>query len=287
MEAYTGFAEVYDIFMDNIPYEQWAKYVIKLLGNNGVNAQIENPSIVDLGCGTGTFTKILSDAGFQMIGIDNSQEMLMIASSKKEEIEEIEEIEESEESEECEEIEEYEESEVSQGYQNSDSIVYTLQDMRDFAVPYPVAAIVSVCDSMNYIIEEEELSEVFKCVKEALDENGVFIFDMKTQHFYRDILGESTIAENRENAAFIWENYYYEEESINEYEMTIFIEEEKGLFRKYEETHIQRGYTIEEVKVSLAVSGLEIVNIYDAFTQNPPTKNSERIYFVVKGKIGN
>ena len=159
--------------------------------------------------------------------------------------------------------------------------------MRDFAVPTPVSAIVSVCDSMNYIIEEDELSEVFQCVKEALDVNGVFIFDMKTQYFYRDILGENTIAENRENAAFIWDNYYYEDESINEYEMAIFVEEKNGLFRKYKETHIQRGYTIEEVMKSLAVSGLELVNIYDAFTQNPPTKNSERIYFVVKEKIEN
>ena len=288
MEAYTGFAEVYDIFMDNIPYEQWAKYVIQLLEDNGINAQIENPSIVDLGCGTGTFTKILSDAGFEMIGIDNSEEMLMIASSKNfEDDSECDEYEQSEESEGPEVYEESQESDDSEEYQNSGSIVYTLQDMRDFAVPSEVAAIVSVCDSMNYIIEEEELSEVFKCVKKALDENGVFVFDMKTQHFYRDILGENTIAENRENAAFIWDNYYYEEESINEYEMTIFVEEESGLFKKYEETHVQRGYTIEEVKISLAESGLEIVNIYDAFTQNPPTDNSERIYFVVKGKIGN
>ena len=83
MEAYTGFAEVYDIFMDNIPYEQWAQYVIRLLKDNGVNAEDRNCSIVDLGCGTGTFTEILSNAGFDMIGIDNSQEMLMIASSKK------------------------------------------------------------------------------------------------------------------------------------------------------------------------------------------------------------
>ncbi|SEW34863.1 Methyltransferase domain-containing protein [[Clostridium] fimetarium] len=288
MEAYTGFAEVYDIFMDNIPYEQWAQYVIRLLKDNGVNAEDRNCSIVDLGCGTGTFTEILSNAGFNMIGIDNSQEMLMIASSKKYrniyESEDCDESEECDESEKCEELEECDESEE---LENSDSIIYTLQDMRDFAVPAPVSAVVSVCDSMNYIIEEDELLEVFKCVKKALEENGVFIFDMKTQHFFRDVLGENTIAENRENAAFIWDNYYYEDESLNEYEMTIFIEEENGLFRKYEETHVQRGYTIEEVKQSLATAGLEILNIYDAFTQNPPTDNSERIYFVVKEKINN
>jgi len=273
MEAYTGFAEVYDIFMDNIPYEQWAQYVIELLEENKINAELENSSIIDLGCGTGTFTELLSNAGFEMIGIDNSQEMLMIASSKK--FKNITECVEYEESAECEDTQEY---------KNSDSIIYTLQDMRDFAVPTPVSAVISVCDSMNYIIEEDELSEVFKCVKKALDVNGIFIFDMKTQHFFRDILGENTIAENRENAAFIWDNYYYEEDSINEYEMAIFIEEENGLFRKYEETHIQRGYTIEEVKISIAISGLEIVNIYDAFTKNPPTDDSERIYFVVKKK---
>lgn len=271
MEAYTGFAEVYDTFMDDIPYEQWAQYVVKLLEENGVNPQIENPSIVDLGCGTGTFTELLRSFGFQMIGIDNSQDMLMIANNKK-----IENNSEREECEECEEIDELE------GSEELDPTIYTLQDMRDFAVPMPVSAVVSICDSMNYIIEEDELIDVFKCVKDALDKNGVFIFDMKTQHFYRDVLGENTIAENREEAAFIWDNYYYEDESINEYELSIFVQEENGLYRKYEETHVQRGYTIEEVKIAVNKAGLEIVNIYDAFTQDPPTEMSERVYFVVR-----
>lgn len=268
MEAYTGFAEVYDLFMDNIPYEEWAQYVLKLLADNGVNAEIENPVIVDLGCGTGTFTELLSSFGFQMIGIDQSEEMLMIANNKK--------IANNRAWEESDDFQADESEEL-------DSTIYSLQDMRDFAVPEPVSAVVSICDSMNYILETEELVQVFQCVKEALDKNGVFLFDMKTQHFYRDVLGENTIAENREEAAFIWDNYYYEEESINEYELTLFIEEENGFYRKYEETHVQRGYTIEEVKRAIQTAGMNIIHIYDAFTQNPPTEESERVYFVVKG----
>ena len=270
MEAYTGFAEVYDLFMDTIPYEEWAQYVMQLLETNGISPKSDCPTIVDLGCGTGTFTEILANAGFQMIGIDNSEDMLVIANNKK-----FANDSESQESDTDQDTNQDEESSLS-------STIYSLQDMRDFAVPYPVAAVVCVCDSMNYIIEEEELIEVFQCVKEALDENGIFIFDMKTQHFFKDILGEQTIAENRDNAAFIWDNYYDEDESVNEYELAIFVEEENGLYRKYEETHVQRGYTIEEVRKALHLAGLEIINIYEAFTEKEPDAESERIYFVVK-----
>lgn len=252
MEAYTGFAEVYDCFMDNIPYEEWAKYVIELLEENGVHTGLNNSSIVDLGCGTGTFTQMLSNYGFQMIGIDNSEDMLSIATNKMD------------------------------NENKTNPIIYTLQDMRDFVVPEAVTAIVSVCDSLNYIIDKEELIEVFSCVKNALDENGVFIFDLKTIHFFQDILGESTIAENREDCAFIWDNYYYEEEAVNEYELAIFIQEENNLFRKYEEIHFQRGYTIDEVKECIEKVGLRLDNVYEAFSHTEPNETSERLYFVVK-----
>ena len=80
MEAYTGFAGVYDEFMDNVPYEEWSAYLIGLLKGRG----IEDGLVLDLGCGTGNMTELLAKAGYDMIGVDNSEEMLEIAMHKKE-----------------------------------------------------------------------------------------------------------------------------------------------------------------------------------------------------------
>ena len=116
--------------------------------------------------------------------------------------------------------------------------------MREFELYGTVRAVVSICDSMNYITEKEDLLEVFRLVNNYLDPKGIFIFDLNTFYKYREILGEQTIAEDREDASFIWDNYFDEEENINEYDLSLFIPEEHGgeiLYRKYEEVHYQKA----------------------------------------------
>lgn len=246
MEAYTGFAEVYDLFMDNIPYEEWCDYLMGLLKEHGV----EDGLVLDLGCGTGNITELLSKNGYDMIGVDNSEEMLQIAMEK-----------------------------------NQDgSVLYLLQDMREFELFGTIRAAVSICDSMNYILEEEDLVEVFRLVNNYLDPGGVFIFDLNTEYKYREILAQNTIAESREESSFIWENYYYEEEQINEYQLSIFVKEEEDLFRRYKENHYQRAYSLDTIKRLLEEAGMEFVTAYDAFTKDAPRENSERIYIVAKEK---
>lgn len=247
MEAYTSFAAVYDTFMDNIPYEEWGVYLKSLLKEYDV----KNGLVLDLGCGTGTMTEILAEDGYDMIGIDNSEDMLEMAMEKK----------------------------VESGH----DILYLLQDMREFELYGTVNAVVSICDSVNYITEEEELVEVFRLVNNYLDPKGIFIFDFNTEYKYREILGDCTIAENREECSFIWDNYYYEEEKINEYELSLFIQEEDSeLYRKYEETHFQKAYTYETMRKLIEESGLEFVTAYDAFTHVKPTEKSERIYMIAR-----
>ena len=146
MESYTGFAEFYDLFMDNIPYEEWSKYLISLLKENNINDGI----VLDIGCGTGNITEFLAKAGYDMIGIDNSEDMLMEAMNKR--------------------------------YDTGLDILYLCQDMRDFELYGTVAAAVSICDSMNYILEYDDLVNVFKLVNNYLDPNGLFIFDLNTIH---------------------------------------------------------------------------------------------------------
>lgn len=247
MEAYTSFAAVYDTFMDNIPYEEWEKYLKSLLYEYGVREGL----VLELGCGTGNMTEILAQSGYDMIGVDNAEEMLEIAIEKR----------------------------MKSGL----DILYLQQDMREFELYGTVKAIVSVCDSVNYILEEEELEEVFRLVNNYLDPSGVFIFDFNTVYKYREILGDQTIAENREECSFIWDNYYYEEERINEYELSLFIREgDSELYRKYQETHFQKAYDLETMKRLITQSGLEYITAYDAFTKEAPTRVSERIYVIAR-----
>ena len=243
MEAYSSFAQVYDLFMDNVPYEEWSRYLISLLKEY----QVTDGTVVELGCGTGKMTRLLADAGYDMVGVDNSAEMLEIAGERQEE-------------------------------EERNDILYLLQDMRELELFGNIRAIVSVCDSMNYILEPE----VFELVKEYLAEDGVFIFDLNTVHKYRDLMGECTISENREESSFIWENYFYEDEMVNEYDLTLFIREEEGLYRRFEETHYQRAYELETVKHLLEQAGLEFVAAYDAFTREPVKEDSERIYVIAR-----
>ena len=125
-----------------------------------------------------------------------------------------------------------------------------LQDMREFELYGTVRAVVSACDSVNYITDDEDLTEVFRLVNNYLDPEGLFVFDFNTEYKYREILGEQTIAEDREECSFIWDNYYDEDERINEYELTLFVrdEEQPQLYRKYQEEHFQRAYTLEQIR---------------------------------------
>lgn len=288
MEAYTSFAYVYDTFMDNVPYGEWARHIREKLCEHGVTDGI----VLDLGCGTGTMTERLAGYGYDMIGVDNSEEMLELAMEKKTESE-------------------YD-------------ILYLLQDMRGFELYGTVRAVVSVCDSVNYITEPDELEEVFRLVNNYLDPKGIFLFDFNTVHKYRDVIGDSTIAEDRGVCSFIWDNRYYEKEQINEYDLTLFIaedfnpmenayvsertadsedallseegagdledtmfsEEEGGengsLYRRYTETHYQRGYTLAEIQELLERAGLVFIEAYDADTKETPNDTSERICVIAR-----
>lgn len=288
MEAYTSFAYVYDTFMDNVPYGEWARHIREKLCEHGVTDGI----VLDLGCGTGTMTERLARYGYDMIGVDNSEEMLELAMEKK----------------------------TESGY----DILYLLQDMRGFELYGTVRAVVSVCDSVNYITEPDELEEVFRLVNNYLDPKGIFLFDFNTVHKYRDVIGDSTIAEDRGVCSFIWDNRYYEKEQINEYDLTLFIaedfnpmenayvsertadsedallseegagdledtmfsEEEGGengsLYRRYTETHYQRGYTLAEIQELLERAGLVFIEAYDADTKETPNDTSERICVIAR-----
>ena len=246
MEAYTDFADVYDTFMDETPYEEWCEFLVQTLEQY----QVPKGLVLDLGCGTGTLTEMLSKEGYDMIGVDNSSQMLAIAMEKRE--------------------------------FSGENILYLMQDMREFELYGTVAAVISACDSLNYLLEKEDLVQTFKLVNNYLDPKGIFIFDFNTVYKYQEIIGDATIAENRDDCSFIWENYYHEEEEINEYDLTIFVRQEEDVFRKFEENHFQRGYRLEQMKQALKEAGMEFITALDADTHEAVTEASERIYCIAR-----
>ena len=292
MGAYESFARVYDLFMDNVPYEEWGSYLTGLLREYGICSG----TVAELGCGTGKMTRLLAAAGYDMIGVDNSEEMLEIAREAEYEADAWSAAEAWDEADETDALEEYAELGEPDEPEESDEpdepdepdelpnggILYLLEDMRELELYGSVRAVVSVCDSMNYILEEADLREVFSRVHEYLEEDGVFIFDLNTVYKYRDLLGETTIAENREEGSFIWENYFDEESAVNEYDLTLYIREDGESYRRFEEVHYQRASDLKTIDRLLADAGMELTAAYDAFTKEPVRDDSERIYVVAR-----
>lgn len=246
--AYSGFANVYDLFMDDIPYGQWADYMERVLEKYHVPKGL----VLDLGCGTGTLSCILDEKGYDVIGVDASEEMLGIAREK--------------------------------AIEEKRDILYLLQDMREFELYGTVGAVISVCDSLNYILDEEELLTVFRLVNNYLDPGGIFLFDLNARYKYEELMGENTIAENRENCSFIWENYYDRESCINEYGLTIYLKGEDGRYDRIEETHFERFYETERVIGLLEEAGMEFLSVTDGFTDCPPKADSQRLVFAAREK---
>ncbi len=246
MREYTEFAKLYDVFMDNVDYKKWAEYLTARLWDYG----IKDGLILELGCGTGTLTELLSRAGYDMIGVDNSEEMLAEAREKQ--------------------------------MGSSLDILYLLQDMQEFELYGTVRAVISACDSLNYILEEDELLQVFRLVNNYLDPGGLFLFDMNTIYKYQQILGEGTIAENRDEGSFIWENFYEEKSRINTYDLTLFVPREDGLYEKYEEVHDQRAYSLETITSLLEKAGLKVLAVYDEYTLDPPGAECGRYTIIAR-----
>lgn len=249
MEAYTNFAQVYDLFMDNVPYEKWCDFIEEILKDNNVNDGV----ILDLGCGTGKMTNIMSKKGYDMIGVDLSMDMLDIARNSSDE-----------------------------------DILYLYQDMRGLELGERVQGAYCACDCLNYILEEEELFEVFKRVDSFLDSEAPFVFDINTQYKYNELLADNTFAESRDEGSFIWENFFDTEEQINEYYLTLFIKDntdEAERFLRFEETHYQRSYSLETIKQLVKASGMEIVAMYDMYSHEPAREDSEKITIIAKASI--
>lgn len=248
MSCYNNFAKVYDTFMADVPYDKWTEYILNIFEKHSLPKT--TGILCELGCGTGNMTTRLSDKGFDMIGIDISEDMLIEARNK-----------------------------------SDSSILYLEQDMTEFELYGTVDGIVSFCDSINYITEEDELLQLFKLVNNYLDIKGLFVFDINTIYKFQNVLSDNCFCQTTDDSAYTWENYYDDKSNINEFYTNFFIKENNSeKYNRYEEYHYEKGYSIEKIKELIEKSGLEFVACYNELSFNPPKADSERIFFVAREK---
>lgn len=245
---YTSFAAVYDEMMENVDYVRWADYIDKLFAFYNYHPK----SILDVACGTGTIDILLAEKGYRMSGTDIALEMLMWAKAKAERL--------------------------------NVRLNLWQQDMRQLTVAKPYDAILCLYDSINYIVTENDMKQVFKRVSDSLVPNGMFIFDVTTEYNIVKYFHRQTFAENHNSFSYIWKNLYLSNEKICKTVLTFFIKENNDYYRKFEEIHIQKIYTVSEIKNMLEETGYKLLSSFDAFTFNKWNKTSERINFTAVKK---
>lgn len=240
---YEEFAQVYDEFMQEVSYSQWADYIQRLWSHFGQKPEL----VLDLACGTGSLSIELAARGYDMIAADLSDEMLNEAREKAEAA--------------------------------GQKILFLEQDMRSFELYGTVDSILCTCDSINYLLEPDEVRQVFRLADNYLNPGGLLIFDLNTEYKFREVIGDSVQAQTYEDAAYIWQNYFYEEEKINEYLVTFF-KKHGELYLRQEEVHYQKAYAPTQVQTWLEDAGMKVLGVFDAFTLDKPGAQSERICFV-------
>jgi len=243
---YEDFAFVYDDLMSDVPYEQWVDFIKTVFDQSKRKIQL----VTELGCGTGNMTIPLAQLGYEMIGIDCSENMLMVSREKAEDA--------------------------------SVSPLFLLQDMTSFELYGTVDAIIASCDSLNYLDSVEKLQKVFSLVHNYLDDEGVFIFDVNTQYRFEKVYGNQTFTYRDEDLAYIWENTYDEKKKANTYDISFFVLDEENRFQRFDEHHKEYAYSQSLIENLLQEEKLTLMGVYDNYSWKQVNDHTERLTFVVK-----
>ena len=258
-EGYNAIARVYDKLNAEIDYRAWGDF-IEACFDRFLEARPE--LVLDLACGTGRMTVELADRGYNMIGVDGSEDMLCVA---------------------------YERTLTEDGECDlARRPMYLLQDMRRFELYGTVGAVVCCLDSLNYLTGDGDLEECFRCVHNYLDPDGVFLFDMNTPYKFENIYADNAyILEDTVDGAAVycgWQNDYDRESGVCDFYLTIFSEGEDGRYSRAEEHQRERCYGRESLLAMLSETGFETVGVYADFELGSPREDCERWYIVARAK---
>lgn len=243
-ESYVSFASLYDSLTYDVDYRARTEYVEELFKSF---SDIPVSSVLDLACGTGTVSVLLNDRGYEVIGVDASEEMLAQARRK----------------------------------QGDRDILFLQQEMTDFELYGTVDAVVCLLDSVNYVLEYDDLLKCFKWVNNYLNPGGVFVFDINTAHKLENVLAGNIFNDEHDNIFYSWENYFDSDEKICEFDINFFVKD-GSRYKRFNEIHYERAYSDREIKTLVKKAGLELVAVYDDLTRQPPHKTSEKVFYIAK-----
>lgn len=245
MSRYGAFAEYYDSLTSNVSYDETAKYVTDILDENGIKKGI----LLDLACGTGTMSVQMAKRGYEVIGIDNSPEMLSEAREK--------------------------------AYEAGEDILFLCQDMCDIDLYGTVECTICLLDSLNHLESEEELLAAFKGVSLFTVPGGLFIFDVNTQYKHKYVLGNNTFVYDNDDVYCVWQNEYDDESNTVEIFLDFF-EEENGLYRRSSEYFTECAFSDETIRRLLKEAGFSHVKFYGELSRYAPSETEERIFYVAR-----
>lgn len=239
---YQEFAYLYDALMKNMDYEKWTDQIEAIFQRYGEKPE----TVVDLACGTGGITNILASRGYQTTGVDLSGDMLSIAREK--------------------------------ARKSGLRIPYICQDITGLELHRPVDAMVCMCDGFNYILDGRDLKKALQRIYRYLNPGGILIFDISSHYKLSAVVGNHTMADPDEDISMIWLNQFDEETQILEMNLTFFVKE-GSLYRRVEETQLQRAYREEEIIGLLEECGYSGMERFSPFFLTPPKKKTQRIVF--------
>ena len=209
-------------------------------------------SVVDLACGTGTLALMLADLGWDVLGIDQARDMLHEAQRK-----------------------------ARHRLDPTRSIRFRRADMRDWHISQPVGLVTCFYDGVNYLLEEDDLKATFQCVWNALDDQGLWIFDINTPYFLEHVWQPVEI-EERDGYAHIMQTTFNPNRCLSTLTMRGFYQREDGLYERFVEDHAERGYEREILAQLLTDVGFTIEAVYECFVFSEPTPQSHRWLWVCR-----
>lgn len=243
VNMYDEFANLYDGLMSDFDYENWFNYLESIF----YKYHKKPKRVLEMACGTGNLSHFFAEKGYKLTCFDLSEEMLSIAYKK---------------------------------LNRFKNVKLFRQNMIDFKFKDKFEAIVSICDSINYITDDNDLLGTFKNVYDHLEDGGIFTFDINSYYKLKNIIGNNTFIEDREDIFYTWENFYEEETNICNFYLSFFYSEDGENFRRFDEEHRERAYKIQEIVKLLNQVGFSRIDIYEAFTFDSPNDETERINFI-------
>lgn len=241
-ESYREMATVYDRLMQDVPYDRWVDFLSLLWQRLGI---VPPRTCADVACGTGSVSIELASRGLSVIGVDLSEDMLRVAWDRSR--------------------------------RAGRKIAFVRQDMRALRLHKCVDVVTCCCDGVNYLLDTEDLDAFLASAAAALNNGGALVFDVSTAHKFSRVLDGKTYGEDLKDLAYLWQNTYDRTSRRVRMDLSFFVRQGGGAYRRFTETHTQRAWQLRELRSALEKAGFANIQFFDGYTARPAAARSERI----------